>query len=162
MLTRFQCFMIALLSLAASPTTQPVQYDVHDGYFVSNQFEPAAERSFVVLTSQKDFDEVFGVGHVMHDQSHRLPKDAFDTRIVLGAIVRGKMMCEFRVVDVTVDHDVVTLNYTTTITPHDTAEFACPLIVSIPTGNYTSVRFIADEKLLKTVDLKPAATQPAK
>ena len=65
-------------------------FDTYEGYFVSNQFEPNAAESFVVITGQGQFDKVFGVATVMGDKSHRLLKDAFKSNMVLAAI-NGRM-----------------------------------------------------------------------
>ncbi|MCE9553245.1 MAG: hypothetical protein K8T91_07695 [Planctomycetes bacterium] len=146
-----------------TPTTQPttIPFDTHNGYFVSNKFEPQAPASFVVLRDQKAFDEVFGAGFVMNDKSHRLPADAFDAKIVVAAIKRGKVVVEFKVGDVTLDADVLIVRYTTTSTKQDSAEFACPLIVSVPKGDYTAVDFVEDGKSVKKIEVKQAASQPA-
>src|SRR5512135_2185972 len=115
-------------------------YDVYGGYFVSNKFEPDAAESYVVIHDQKQFDKVFGVAFVMGDKSHRLPKDAFKTLMVVAAIKRGKAVVEYKVESVAVvaykvegvtdAKGVVELRYTTTSKKSDTATFACPLIVS--------------------------------
>ena len=126
--------------------TKPIDFDIHNGYFVSNKFEPNAPTSFVVLKDQKSFDEVFGAAFVMHDKSHRLPPQAFDTQFVVAAIHRGKAMWEYKVQSVTAQGPTLIVNYTTTATPQATAEFACPLILSIAKGNYTAVQFVEDGK----------------
>ena len=118
--------------LAADPVKLP--FDTYSGYFVSNKFEPDAAESFLVITDQGQFDKVFGVAMVMGDKSHRLPKDAFKSNIVLAAIKRGKAYWEFKVEAVTEANGVVELRYTTTEKKSDSATFACPLIVSIPKG----------------------------
>ena len=143
--------------------TQPVSipYDTHTGYFVSNKFEPNAVASFVVLRNQQAFDKVFGAGFVMNDKSHRLPADAFDTKIVVSAIKRGNAVVEFKVSDLTLNAGVLTVRYTTTSTKQDAAEFACPLIVSVPKGDYIAVEFVEDGKSVRKIELKQAPTQPA-
>ena len=66
-----------------------LNFNVYSGYFVSNKFEPDAAESFVVLADQEQFDKVFGAAFVMRDKSHRLPKDAFKSLLVIAAIKRG-------------------------------------------------------------------------
>jgi hypothetical protein len=69
------CLAISEMSLAAEKpdtATTAVAFQVHDGYFVSNQFEPDAATSFVVLKDQAAFDQVFGIARVMRDKSLRL------------------------------------------------------------------------------------------
>src|SRR5437016_5893993 len=49
--------VLVLGLLAASdedqPAASPIPFHTHDGYFVSNKFEPAAPASFVVIQDQK-------------------------------------------------------------------------------------------------------------
>jgi len=137
----------------ASTKASPVAFDAHDGYFVSNKFEPQAPASFVVLQDEKAFDQVFGVAMVMGDRSHRLPPRAFEPLMVVAPIKRGKVLWRYTVESVRVDGGVLTLRYTTTASPSATAEYACPLIVSVPKGAYTAVEFVEDGKVIKKVEL---------
>ena len=126
-------------------------FDTYSGYFVSNKFEPDAAESFVVISDQEQFNKIFGVAFVMGDKSHRLPKDAFKANIVVAAIKRGNAVVEYKVESVTETEGVVELKYTTTSQKSDTATFACPLIVSIPKGNYKAVQFVEGAKVVKKV-----------
>ena len=128
-------------------------FDTYSGYFVSNKFEPNAAESFVVITDQEQFDKVFGVAMVMGDKSHRLPKDIFKANIVLAAVKRGKAVWDFKVECVTVKDGVVELRYSAKSKESDSANFACPLVVSIPKGKYGAVRFVEDKKPVKTVEI---------
>jgi hypothetical protein len=141
-------------SSAAEPAK--LAFDTYSGYFVSNKFEPDAGESFVVITDQEQFDKVFGVAFVMGDKSHRLPKDAFKSVMVVAAIKRGSAVVEYKVASVTEAKGVVELRYATTSTKSDTATFACPLIVSIPKGDYKAVQFVEDGKAVKKVALMEA------
>ena len=134
---------------AAEPTK--LTFDTYGGYFVSNKFEPDAARSFVVIHDQEQFDKVFGAGFVMGDKSHRLPKDAFKSLMVIAPIKRGNTLVEYKVEGVTETKGVVELRYTTVEKKSDTATFACPLIVSIPNGKYTAVQFVENGKPVKKV-----------
>jgi len=128
-----------------------VPFDTYSGYFVSNKFEPDAAESFLAVTDQNRFDQVFGAAMVMNDRSHRLAKDTFQSKLVVAAVKRGKAVWEFKVEDVTVAGGVVQLRYTTTAKQSDSASFACPLIVSIPKGIGTAVQFVENGKAVKTV-----------
>jgi hypothetical protein len=130
-------------------------FDTYSGYFVSNQFEPKAVESFVVIHDQKQFDKVFGAAFVMRDKSHRLPKDAFKSLLIVAVIKRGPALCEFKVEGVTVAKGVVEVRYTTTEKKSDTATFASPLIVSIPRGKYKAIQFAENGKLVKKLADKP-------
>jgi hypothetical protein len=43
--------------------------------------------------------------------------------------------------------------YTTTSKKSDSATFACPLIVSIPKGEYSAIRFVENGKTIKTIEI---------
>jgi len=145
-------------ALAAQETT--LAFDTYSGYFVANTFEPDAAESFVVITSQEQFDKVFGSAYVMGDKSHRLPKDAFESHIVLAAVKRGKAMWAYKVEQAALTDGTVELKYTATSTPSDSASFACPLIVSVPKGAYKAVGFVENGKPVKTVELEKPTTSP--
>jgi monofunctional biosynthetic peptidoglycan transglycosylase len=148
----------ALADEAVAPAKVP--YDTYSGYFVSNKFEPESKCSFVVLADQEQFDKVFGAAFVMRDKSHRLPKDAFKTLVVIATIKRGNAFWEYEVENVTVERGVLQLRYKTTFRKTPEAIFACPLIVSVPKDNYQSVVFIENEKRLKTVVTAHQAVLP--
>ena len=143
---------------AAEGTKLP--FDTYSGYFVSNKFEPDAAASFVVINDQARFDQVFGVAFVMRDKSHRLPKDAFKSNIVLAAIKRGNALWEYKVEGVTVEQGVVQLRYAVTSRATPDTTFACPLIVSVPKGDYKAVVFIEDGKKVETVKVGPKSQSP--
>lgn len=127
-------------------SAKPVAFDVHDGYFVSNRFEPDAATSFVVLKDQASFDKVFGVAMVMGDKSRRLPQGAFDKKVVVAAIHRGKAMVTFQVEDVTLAEQVLVVRYTTKSQASASAEFACPLIIAVDKAGFKGVRWIVNGK----------------
>jgi hypothetical protein len=147
-------------ALAADPVKLP--FDTYSGYFVSNKFEPDAAESFLVVADQEQFGKVFGVAMVMGDKSHRLGKDAFKSNIVVAAVKRGKAVWEFKVEGVTEMNGAVELRYTTTEKKSDSATFACPLIVSIPRGSYTGVRFVENGSAVKTVATTGTGRLPPK
>ena len=135
---------------------EPVKltFDTYGGYFVSNKFEPDAAETFVVINDQEQFDKVFGVAFVMRDTSHRLPKDAFKTLLVVTAIKRGNASVEYKVDGVTEEKGVVEVRYTTTETKSQTASFASPLIVSIPKGDYKAIQFVENKKPVKKIEIE--------
>ena len=150
----FVLLAIACLAKPVSAADAPqLKFDTYSGYFVSNKFEPDAKQSFAVLTSQDEFDKVFGSAFVMRDKSHRLPKDAFRSLIVVAPIKRGMATWEFKVESVQNVNGVVELKYTATSKPSPTASFAVPLIVSIPAGDYKAIQFVENGKSVKKIDL---------
>ena len=145
---------LAAAAWAAEQTKLP--FGTYSGYFVSNKFEPDAAASFVVITDQAKFDQVFGVAFVMGDKSHRLPKDAFKSNMVLAAIKRGHAFWEYKVEGVTVEQGVIQLRYVVTSKATPDTTFACPLIVSVPRDDYKSVVFVEGGRKVKKVNLDSA------
>lgn len=143
--------LIATGHLAVAADATKLGFDTYSGYFVSNKFEPNAAESFVFITDQEQFDKVFGVAMVTSDKSHRLAKDAFKSNVILAAIKRGNAVWKFKVEGVTVDDGVVQMRYTATSTKSDSATFASPLIVSIPSGKYTAAEFVENGSPVKKV-----------
>jgi hypothetical protein len=145
---------LAVPSPADPNVAAKLKFDTYSGYFVSNTFEPDAAESIVVTTNQEQFDKVFGVAFVMNDNSHRLPKDAFESNVVVVMIKRGNAMWDFKVEGVSLKDGVVELHYTSASTKSDTATFACPLIASIPKGEYKAIQFVENGKEVKRVDIQ--------
>lgn len=146
--------VLALLAgcAATSAEMKTIPFDVHGGYFVSNQFEPKAPRSFVVARDQKAFEGVFGVAMVMGDKSHRLPADAFEKGMVVAAIHRGGTLWKYKVESVRAEGKTLVVRYSTTTSGGGTAQFTCPMIVSVPKGDFTAVEFVEDGKTVKKVE----------
>ena len=147
-------FCLGQEASSAEPTK--LTFDTYSGYFLSRTFKPDSAEFFVVITDQEQFDKVFGVAFVMGDKSHRLPKDAFKSLMVVAAIRRGSAVWEFKVEGVSLKDGVVEVSYTTTSTKSGTATFACPFILSILKGKYKAVQFIENGKPVKTVELASA------
>jgi hypothetical protein len=154
--------MVALLSVflmfrsVASGAPGPVACDVHDGYFVSNQFEADAPLSFAVIRDREAFDKVFGAAVVMRDKSHRLPGAAFDKRVVVTAIRRGKAMVKYKVESLILEDDSLVLRYSAQSTPSASASFSCPLIVSLEQRDFSKVRFEENGRIVKVLEVSPA------
>jgi len=140
-----------------SVALQSVAFQTHDGYFVSKQFEADIPISFVVLKDQAAFDKVFGVAAVTRDKSLRLLADAFVGQMVVAAIHRGKKVVSYQVERVAAEGRTLAVRYTTKSEPSNAAELVCPLIVSVPKGDYDAVQFIEDGKEIKKVAIQLAA-----
>lgn len=146
------CCIVCLAQTLSAAEPATLAFDAYGGYFVSNKFEPTAPTSFVVLKDQQKFNNVFGVAFVMGDTSHRLPPDAFKTKVVIAAVKRGHSIWQYKVESVTADGKTLVVRYTTTSTPQPTAEFACPLILTVDKGDYVAIQFVEDGKSVKKID----------
>ncbi len=138
-----------LLAADASPAVSKLAFGTYSGYFVSNQFEPEAATSFLVVDNRREFDKVFGAAFVMGDQSHRLADEVFQSSLVLAVVRRGSAVWEYTVEQVTKAKGTVELRYRAAEKKSESAVFACPLIVSIPKGAYTAVEFVENGRTVK-------------
>ena len=142
-------FMGLFINATSAEETAKLKFQTYSGSFVSKKFEPDSPASFVVLDNRKQFDQVFGVAFVIGDKSPRLAPDAFETRLVLAAIRRGKAFCTYQISSVTEKEGVVHLRYQTRSKKSDSATFTCPLILSILKGKYQAVEFHENDKPVK-------------
>jgi hypothetical protein len=149
------------------PAGAPVAFDIVNGYWVSKQFAPNEAASFVVFRDQKAFQAAFGVQAEMGTSVHPLPKDAFETRMVVAAVKREKDYRAYTVQAVTVEAGVLTLQYNTTgfarsRSAPDSMDKSNVLIISVPKGDYAAIKFVEDGKVVKKLDLAapPAAANP--
>ena len=164
----FILLTLLLLTPACQPDSQPatqaasrpapVAFDIHVGHYVSNKFEPEKSESFVVIQDQETFDQTFGTALVQGKVANYLPAEAFQTKIVLAAIKRGHAIWTFNVTDVTTAGGVLTFRYTATSEKTDTADYASPVIISVPKGNYTAVLFEENATPVANIPLKTPAT----
>jgi hypothetical protein len=119
-------------------------------YFVKNTFEPKEKQSFAVLKSVDDFNRVFGVGMVMRGPRPQINEETFKSKIVLAVVSRGPM-CKYEVESVNAKGKGIEVRYNRKVEAPGTAQFAVPLIVAIPKGEYSSVKFVENGKQVKEV-----------
>lgn len=161
-ITALACLSLSSLYSSAGDAVTPPAFATHDGYFVSNQFEPESPVSFVVIRDQEAFDKVFGAAVVMRDKAHRLPPAAFEKKFVIAAIHRGKAMVTYQVESVAIEAQTLVVRYSAKSTPSDSAEFACPLILSIDKIDFKGVRFMENGKEAKHLEFSPPQASGAK
>jgi len=146
--------LLLLTNLATAVEPTKLKFEIYSGYFVSNKFEPQAATSFLAAHDQKQFDKVFGVAFVIGDQSRRLASDAFKSQLVLSTIRRGMAFYTYQVTSVAEKDGIVHLHYKTTAKKNESASFACPLIISIPRGEYQAIEFHENNKFVKRLAIK--------
>jgi hypothetical protein len=152
------CGLVALgLARAADEAKgDKVDYDAYvKGYFEKNNSGLKGDASYLVVTDQKGFDAVFGLGVTMGAKPPTLPKDAFDKKLVAAVIKRGNAVTEYTVDKVTTADGVLYVQYTAKAKGEGgTATFATPLIVAVDRGKITSVEFIENGKKVETVKVE--------
>jgi hypothetical protein len=147
--------IVALAGCLIARAEQPkdAAFDVHDGYFVSNQFEPQAPASFLVLKDQASFDKVFHATPPLMGQKKTpelVPADAFETKIVAAVVHRGSAEWTYKVQSAQAEGKTLVVHYTAKSRKAG-FEMAAPLIVSVPKGGSAAVRFVENGKAVKTI-----------
>ncbi len=145
--------MIGVVTATAEEGGKPVEFVRHSGHFEKRDSGLKGEPSFAVFTDRKSFDAVFGVAATMGSKAKFVPKDAFDTKIVVATIQRGNKVVEYQVEKATVEGGTLTLAYKTTSKDAAGATFASPLIVSVDKGTIAKVVFVDDGKVVGKVEV---------
>jgi hypothetical protein len=151
LLAALTAVVLAVLASAQDAADgKKVQFSVHSGHFQKNNAGLEGAASYLVFTDRAAFDKMFGVGAVIGKQNF-VPRDAFDTKMVVAVIKRGNAVTEYKVDKVTADAGTFFVEYTAKAGPAGTATFASPLVLSVDKSNYRSVVFIENGKKVATV-----------
>ncbi len=136
------------------PKGDKVEFDVHNGHFVSNKYEMKGDSAYLAIADRDNFDKIFGIGRVIGKQNF-VPKDAFEKKIVVATIKKGAALTEYKVEKVTADGETLYIQYTseTKGSATGTAQFASPMIVSVDKGRIKKVIFIENGKKAETVEV---------
>ncbi len=121
-------------------------------YFVRNDFEPGARRSYVVIRTWSAFHGVFGVGVTMNGPAPAIAPSTFRSKMLLVAIARGPL-CTFGAPRVTRSAADVQLAYALQCPAPSSASYAVPLIVAIDRSP-AAVGFVENGR---PVDVVPGA-----
>jgi hypothetical protein len=139
------------VSQPARKPQQNLKFKIYDRpYFVKNTYEPQEARSFAILKSLSEFDNVFGVGMVMGGKRPEVDAQTFASHVILAAVKRGPM-CTYQVESVQAKSDGVEVRYTVNVDKGVGGEFAVPLIIGVPKGNYASITFVENGKPIKVL-----------
>jgi hypothetical protein len=131
-----------------------VKYQVHSGHFVSNKAPLKGKSSFLAFTDYKAFRAVFGIGRVLGNKQKFVTAGDFKTQMVAAAIHRGNSIWTYTVEKVTAADGTLYLRFKAVPGKETSAQFASPLIVSVPKGKYTRVVFLENGKKAGTAKVK--------
>ena len=124
---------------------EKTDYKVYKSYFVSNKAGLKGESSYLAFADQKSLDKIFRPAPPNIGQKREyLPRNVFESQIVVAVVKQGNKMWEYKIEKVTVDKDTLYVQYTTTSKDTPTATFASPLIVAVDKGKIASVVFVED------------------
>jgi len=138
------------LSCLPAVATEPVklEFEICAGYLVSFEVPLYTAETYHNLWTQDQFDHVFATDPALADTARRAPKGAFDSRIVLAVVKRGKTLLQFKVEGVSEMNGIVRLRYNTTAKKTQPADFVSSLIVSIPKVHSSAFQFVENGKIV--------------
>jgi hypothetical protein len=151
---------ISLLSVAQASALAPghpggyegkVDFQRYDGsYFERNDSGLKGKSSYVVLTSQSQFDAIFHPAPIMGHNTF-LPEGTFNTKMVVATIHRANYVRKFDVTKVTARGRILYVSYMFKDDEPGGARFNSPLILAVDRDNYSRVVFVANGKVARAV-----------
>jgi hypothetical protein len=133
-------------------TAAPVNFQEFHSYFAKNNSGLKGERSYLALSSQKQFDRVFGPAATMGPNSF-LPTDAFKSKVVVATIKRGGALRRYDNVKVTGERGKLFVWYDAKDDAPGSATYNSPLILAVDKGKYKEVVFMENGKKAGTARL---------
>jgi hypothetical protein len=168
-------FIVLIVLSALAPGRAPaaeekVDFEVHRGYLLKTKFYLAARAAdktgfgysfFWTFRDKDSFDKAFGKTKSKVDLSTFMPsgdkakpnllsRDAFDKKMVVAMSHNSMNIYRFKVKKVTADGGTLYVRYSASSTPGYPNSYACPLLVAVNKGKYTSVVFIENGKKIGT------------
>jgi hypothetical protein len=134
-----QGFAADTAKTGAERTLDFQRYD--SSYFERNDTGLTAQTSYLVVTSQAQFDRTFGAAPTM-GQNNFLPKNIFNTKVVIATIAKGHFLRTYDHPNVTVKDGKIYVWFEIRNTQQESATFASPLILAVDKGQYSEVVFM--------------------
>jgi hypothetical protein len=156
--TTLMLFALAVYGFAqtnsnkAANAAGSVNFEQFHSYFAKNNSGLKGDRSYLALTSQKQFDKVFGAAATMGTNSF-LPSDVFKTKVVVATIKRGGALRRYENVKATEERGTLVVWYDVKDDEPGSATYNSPLILAVDKGKYTEVVFMENGKKAGTARL---------
>ena len=135
---------------ATAPPPAMVPFATYDSpYFVRNDFEPGASRSYTVIRTWSAFQGAFGVGVTMNGPKATIEPSTFRSKMLLVAIERGPL-CSFVSAKVARDVRGLRVEYGLRCPAASSASFAVPLILAVERSG-SAVSFVENGRTVHVV-----------
>lgn len=118
-------------------------------YFVRNDFEPKATRSYAVIRSWAAFQAAFSVGTTMNGPKATISPAVFRSKMLLVAIERGPL-CSFISAKVVRNAGALNVEYGLRCPAPTSASFAVPLILAVERST-SAVSFVENGRTVRVV-----------
>jgi hypothetical protein len=129
---------------------QQVNFQRYDSYFEGNDSGLKGKTSYLVFTSQTEFDRVFHPAATM-GQNNFLPEKTFDTKLVMATISRGNFLRKYDIAKVVAKKRTILVWYTFKDTQERSARFNSPLILAVDKDNYSQIVFVENGSAKKRI-----------
>jgi hypothetical protein len=150
--------MFVVPAVARKPAReQSVAFQRYESYFVRNDWGLTGEPAYLAITSQAQFDQIFGMAAM--GGSTFLPENAFDAKLVVATVVRGSFYRRYEVTKVTGKGRKLYVWYKINDEPSSSATFASPLILAVDKNDYEQVIFMKDGKQAGQVSVSAVGVQ---
>ena len=124
-----------------SRSERQVNFQRYDSYFERNDSGLKRETSYLVFTSQSQFDRIFHPAPTMGQNSF-LPEKAFDTKLVVATIKRGNSLRTYYIAKVVAKKRKLFVWYTFKDSQEGGARFNSPLILAVDRSDYSQIVFV--------------------
>lgn len=145
-------FVVEGLAQKKGESEREIESQRYDSYFEKNNSNLKGNTSYLVITTQNQFDKVFGVAATM-GQNNFLPDEFFNSKLVVAAIKRGDSIQTYELERVIEKKGKLYLSYKTKKKEAKGAFYSSPFIIAVDKGNYSQVVFIENGKKVKAVSL---------
>jgi hypothetical protein len=135
-----------------SVSERNLDFQRYDSYFEGNDSGLKGETSYLVFTSQSQFDKIFHPA-ATGGENHFLPDQAFKAKVVVAAIARGNFLRTYDDPKVTAANGNIYVWYKATDRQEESATYASPLILAVDRGHYSQVIFMQDGKRVGVANL---------
>jgi len=122
-----------------------VDFQRYDSYFEGNNSGLKGKTSYLVFNSQAKFDKVFHPAPTMGQNSF-LPEKAFQTKLVIATVTRGRFIRKYDLTKVTAKNGKLYVWYKITDGDEGSASFRSPLILSVDKNKYSQIIFMENGK----------------
>ena len=147
----FQIAAVLILSVVPALAQKPAsaselafqRYD--SSYFEKNNSGLKGATSYLVITSQAQFDQIFGPAAVM-GQNNFLPAGIFDSKMIVATIRRASFVRTYTPSKVTASKGTVYVWYDAKDGAPGSARYSSPLILAVDKGHYSKVIFMQNGK----------------
>ncbi|HEY6350633.1 MAG TPA: hypothetical protein VI636_14605 [Candidatus Angelobacter sp.] len=136
-----------------SKATSETAFQRYDGsYFEKNSSVLEGKTSYLAMTSEAQFDKIFGPAAVMGHNTF-LPAGIFDSKIVIATIRRAPFLRTYDVKKVTGSKGTVYVWYDVKDGEPGISRYKSPLILAVDKDHYTKVTFMQNGKKASTISV---------